>query len=196
MDIRTHAALFSLKNGMACIVLSGSLPELHTAIDRQLSKHGLSHTKVDFFKYTGYPEEYRPFMPGTPGWLPDGSSDFYCHDTLPGYMFLETASHQTCRYGGYFARKCLHVAIRTLFFISERSGVRFSPDIRESPRLVRYPFRYAGRNGSAVRLIAYCFLDGVSCGTDDRASAREILRNGAKWFCDHVTVDYDTAFPD
>lgn len=110
---------------------------------------------------------------------------------VPDYMFLKTSDRVWRNAWDVSNRLCIHIPSGTTFHIYRRSSISFGPAIIEDKRHIFYKFKYIGEDGTVTPLIMHTHTEELLDDKQIRHIKYDILKNGAKWFCEHLQSGND-----
>lgn len=132
----------------------------------------------------------------TQDWYEDSNITFLQPDTESEFYIIENGAHECRLKHSYMQELVLHAPTRTLFIIDERSTT-YLEDTKEDSEVFFYKFKYTTAIGKQYQFTAYCNLRGMNKTPEELSGVKEnILRPGAKWFCNHIRERYRCFFQD
>lgn len=115
---------------------------------------------------------------------------------FPEFMFLQFGNQHTGGFSAPFQCRCLHIPTRQIILISHRHGISMGENFLNSPRMVKYNFKYVKKDDTSEPFVAFAIIeDGLPPDDSQRVEFKQnVLRKAAQWFCEHITADYDSFF--
>lgn len=104
----------------------------------------------------------------------------------PDYMFLTPNDKVWRNCYDCANRLCVHVPSGTCFHIFRRNNISFGDSVFEDRRNIFYKFSYTGEDGTVTPMIIHTRTKELLDDDEIRHIKYDILKNGAKWFCEHL----------
>ena len=109
----------------------------------------------------------------------------------PEYMFLKTSDAIWRNSFDVADRMCIHIPSGTTFHIFHRNKISFGKSVVEDKHNIFYKFTYTGEDGTVTPMIIHTQTNEVKSEDEINHIKYDILKNGAKWFCEHLTAGND-----
>ena len=109
----------------------------------------------------------------------------------PDYMFLVTSDHILRNNCDVTNRWCIHIPSGMKFHIFRRTSINFGQEIIDDKHNIFYKFKYIAENGMETPMIIHTCTKDVKSDEERKQIKYEILKNGAKWFCEHLQNGHD-----
>lgn len=104
----------------------------------------------------------------------------------PEYMFLTPGDMHWMNTGSISNRLCIHIPSGTIFHIFSRGYINFGEDFLADRRNILYKFTYTGENGTVTPMVIHTHTKELPDEKEREHIKYNILKNGAKWFCEHL----------
>jgi hypothetical protein len=160
---------------------------LFSLIDQEMLNRNVAKAEIDI--YTRWNNTHSK----QEDWTFDSHKTYLNLFSYPEYMFLETSSSIMRNHSDICNRLCIHIPSGIKFQIFRRNYINFSEKVAADKRNIFYKFSYTGENGMVTPMIIHTITAEVKDDEQIRHIKYDILKNGAKWFCDHLTDGLDGA---
>lgn len=155
---------------------------LYVLLDQELINRCLDSVQVDV--YTRWNDSWNKEK----DWTYKHSKTYIHPLRYPEYMFLRTSDAIWRNSYDIADRMCIHIPTGTTFHIFRRSHITFGSAVVEDKHNIFYKFTYTGEDGTVTPMIIHSQTNEVKSEDEINHIKYNILKNGAKWFCEHLTA--------
>lgn len=104
----------------------------------------------------------------------------------PEYMFLRESDRVWRNSYDVANRLCIHIPSGTCFHIFRRNNITFGESVIADKQNIFYKFSYTGEDGTVTPMIIHTYTKELLDDEQIHHIKYDILKNGAKWFCEHL----------
>ena len=104
----------------------------------------------------------------------------------PEYMLLKDSDYTLRASGLNDGQMIIHLPTGTIIQFFQREWVNFADDMKEDLHNVFYNFRYIADNENITPMVAFANIGRELNSEEHRHYKDVILKEGAKWFCQHL----------
>lgn len=153
---------------------------LYALLDQQLVNRQLAQADIDVYT------RWNNSIDKEEDWTFKFRKTFINLFYYPDYMFL-TPNDKVWRNSYDCAnRLCIHIPSGTCFHIFRRSNLTFGENFIADKQNIFYKFSYTGEDGTVTPMIIHTHTKELLDDDEIRHIKYDILKNGAKWFCEHL----------
>ena len=155
---------------------------LYAKLDQELINRNLDSARTDLYT------RWNDSLSKEEDWTYKHTRTYIHPLFYPEYMFLKTSDDMWRNSYDVANRLCIHIPSGTTFHIFRRSNITFGDNFAEDKQNIFYKFSYTGEDGTVTPMIIHSQTQGVKSDDEIMHIKYDILKNGAKWFCDHLTA--------
>ena len=155
---------------------------LYSLMDQELINRRLPSVKVDVYT------RWQDGLKDEEDWTWKENRIYVNPFCLPEYMFLTPGDKHWMNGGSIANRLCIHTPSGTTFHIFRRDYITFGEDFLADKRNIIYKFTYTGEDGTVTPMVIHTQTKELPDDDERDRIKYDILRNGAKWFCEHLAA--------
>ena len=156
---------------------------LYSLIDQEMLNRNIAKMEIDIYTRWEYKKQK--------DWTLKMHKTYLNLFSYPEYMFLKTSDSIMRNNTDVCNRLCIHIPTGTKFQIFRRTHITFSEKVAQDKHNIFYKFSYTGEDGTVTPMVIHTITTEVKSDEEIRNIKYSILKNGAKWFCDHLTDGWD-----
>lgn len=128
-------------------------------------------------------------------WFEDARKCYYHPNTPKEFFLLKNGAHEHRFPSTPMQEIMLYIPKRIVITVLDRDQVNFSEELLSDPNYVFYKFKYNAPGGRVYPFTALCRMSDEELTPESRTDLiDEVLRPGAKWFCEHLSEEYRQFF--
>lgn len=155
---------------------------LYALLDQELINRSLDSVRIDIYT------RWNDSLHQETDWTYKQTTTYIHPLNYPEYMFLNTSDAVWRNSSDIANRLCIHIPTGTTFHIFRRSNITFGGDFVDDKHNIFYKFTYTGEDGTVTPMIIHSQTREVKSDDEINDIKYSILKNGAKWFCEHLTA--------
>ena len=158
---------------------------LYALLDQELINRSLDSVQIDVYT------RWNDSLHQETDWTYKQTTTYIHPLNYPEYMFLNTSDAIWRNSSDIANRLCIHIPTGTTFHIFRRRNITFGGDFVDDKHNIFYKFTYTGEDGTVTPMIIHSQTREVKSDDEINDIKYSILKNGARWFCEHLTAGND-----